>query len=294
MSRAPTSWLRAALLFVLVFITVPSALAAITLVEPGETPKAAADHGLLVIAVDTNMSINSVLIRREGSSIGGELVRDLHKGRSLRLYSLPAGRYAWRQLRPLARYIFDLSGEDEFTFTVEAGTITYPGDLIFRARTVDDVTFHMSNRGLGVIDWLQAEHSTLFARHRFHYSGHYPDPFPEHYRSLLATRGGKKPDDTQLRLPPGPGPLPLPVKELWRDARVVNARMNPRGDMVAVHVHPEEGRWLIELIDLAAGTATTLATSNVAFGNVDRPHQHRRGRAADGDPHADPAQGCGG
>lgn len=235
-------------------------------VKPGQVPELEADEGLLVVGVDANMAISRVKVRKDGAVFGGGDMKDLPEGRSLRLYALPAGRYEWAQLKPFSDLTYDLRDEPEFEFVVEAGRINYAGDLQFRAKTVDDSSFHVSNRGLGVIDWLKKEHPRLYADYALVYTGHYPDPFPEFYRDVVARSGADPATDTKFRAPPEPGKLPLPVRALWKDDRVLMARINPAGDLIAVHVHTSEKRWDVELVDLAAGTVSTLATSNVPFG----------------------------
>jgi len=237
-------------------------------VKPGQVPELEADEGLLVVGVDANMPISRVKVRKDDAVFGGGDMKDLPEGRSLRLYALPAGRYEWAQLKPFSDFTYDLRDEPEFEFVVEAGKINYAGDLQFRARTVEDSAFHVSNRGLGVSDWLKKEHPRLYADYALAYTGHYPDPFPEFYRDVVARSGTEPATGTKFRAPPKPGKLPLPVRALWKDDRVLMARINPAGDLIAVHVHAAEKRWDVELADLAAGTVSVLATSNVPFGNI--------------------------
>ena len=235
-------------------------------VKPGQVPELEAGEGLLVVGVDTNMPISRVRVRKDDAVFGAGDMKDLPEGRSLRLYALPAGRYEWAQLKPFSFLTYDLRDEPEFEFVVEAGKINYAGDLQFRANTFTDSSFHVSNRGLGVIDWLQKEHASLYRDYKLSYTGHYPDPFPEFYREVVAKAKAGPAGDTSFRAPPKPGKLPLPVRSLWKEDRVLMARINPAGDLVAVHVHVSEKRWDVELVDLAAGTVSTLATSNVPFG----------------------------
>ena len=237
-------------------------------VRPGQVPDLEADEGLLVVGVDSNMPISRVRMRKDGALFGNGDMKDLPEGRSLRLYALPAGRYEWAQLKPFSNFSYDLRDEPEFEFMVEAGKINYAGDLQFRAKTVNDSSFHVSNRSLGVIDWLKKEHPRLYADYALAYTGHYPDPFPAFYREVVAGSRREPATDTKFLAPPKPGKLPLPVRTLWKESRVRMARINPSGDLIAVHVHTSEKRWDVEMVDLAAGTVSTLATSNVPFGSL--------------------------
>ncbi len=237
-------------------------------VKPGKIPELEAGEGLLVVGVDSNMPLSRVRVRKDKAAFGAGDMRDLPEGRSLRLYALPAGRYEWAQLKPFSFFSYELGADPEFEFVVEAGKINYAGDLQFRARTFGSSTFHVANRALGVIDWLKQEHPTVYANYPLAYTGYYPDPFPAFYREVVAKAGVEPGTDTRLRAPPKPGKLPLAVRALWKEDRVQTARINPAGDLIAVHVRVSEKRWDVELVDLAANSVITLATSNVAFGTI--------------------------
>lgn len=257
-----------ALLLVCVSLACAPALARLHHVKPGKVPELEAGEGLLVVGVDTNMPISRVRVRKDDAVFGAGDMKDLPEGRSLRLYALPAGRYEWAQLKPFSYFTYDLRKEPEFEFVVEAGKINYAGDLQFRAKTFTDSSLHVSNRGLGVIDWLKKEHPRIYTDYPLTYTGHYPDPFPEFYREVVAKAGVEPATGTKFHAPPKPGKLPLAVRALWKEDRVLMARINPAGELIAVHVHTSEKRWDVELVDLAAGTVSVLATSNVPFGFI--------------------------
>jgi len=238
------------------------------LIKPGAMPDLEAGEGLLVVGVDSNMPLVRVKVRKDNATFGGGDMKDLPEGRSLRLYALPAGRYEWSQLRPLRHLNFDLRSDPEFEFVIEPGRINYAGDLQFRASTVRESTFHIANRSLGVIDWLKKEHPQVYTAYELTYTGHYPDPFPAFYRGVVEKAGAEPARDLALSPPPKPAALPLAVRALWKEDRVLSARINPAGTLVAVHVKAADKRWDVELVDLAAGSATRLATSNVAFGDI--------------------------
>ncbi|PPJ42529.1 MULTISPECIES: prolyl oligopeptidase family serine peptidase [unclassified Pseudoxanthomonas] len=238
------------------------------LIKPGTVPTLKADEGLLVVGIDSNMPLVRVKVRKDNAVFGGGDMKDLPEGRSLRLYALPAGRYEWSQLRPVRYFTYDLRNEPEFEFVIEPGRINYAGDLQFRARTIRDSRFHIANRSLGVIDWLKKEHPQVYAGYELTYTGHYPDPFPAFYRDVVRSAGNAPVVDAPLAAPPKPATLPLPVRTLWKEDRVLSARINPAGTLVAVHVHSTEKRWDVELVDLMAGTVSTLASSSSAFGGI--------------------------
>lgn len=238
------------------------------LIKPGTVPTLSAGEGLLVVGIDSNMPLVRVKVRKDNATFGGGDMKDLPEGRSLRLYALPAGRYEWSQLRPLRYLNYDLRRDPEFEFVIEPGRINYAGDLQFRAKTVRDSTFHIANRSLGVIDWLKKEHPQVYAAYALTYTGHYPDPFPAFYREVVEKARAEPARDLVLAPPPKPAALPLAVRALWKEDRVLRARINPAGTLVAVHVKAADKRWDVELVDLVAGSATRLATSNAAFGDI--------------------------
>ena len=178
---------------VVALLVLMAALAALPaharLIKPGAMPTLEPGEGLLVVGIDSNMPLVRVKVRKDNAVFGGGDMKDLPEGRSLRLYALPAGRYEWAQLRPLRYLNYDLRNEPEFEFVIEAGRINYAGDLQFRAKTVNDSTFHVANRSLGVIDWLKKEHPQVYASYDLAYTGHYPDPFPTFYRSVVEKAG---------------------------------------------------------------------------------------------------------
>jgi dipeptidyl aminopeptidase/acylaminoacyl peptidase len=237
-------------------------------VDPGEIPRLDPDEGLLVLAVDANMDVDAVKVRRVEGLFGTEKISDLPEGRSFRLFVAKAGNYAWTEIRPFHDLWFDLRKADhlDFNFKVRAGTISYPGDFVFRGGELEDVKFHVSNRSLGAIDWLARKHPALYARYALEYSGSDPDPFPAFYREQVEAAAGT--EKGALRAPPKPGRMPLAVRDLWKDSRVVQARMNSAGDLIAVEVRKAEDDWSLELVDLEAGAVSVIARSDVEFGGV--------------------------
>lgn len=261
-------WKRGMAALLVLVAVVAGAPAYARAIKPGTVPALKADEGLLVVGIDSNMPLVRVKVRKDNATFGGGDMKDLPEGRSLHLYALPAGRYEWSQLRPLRYLNYDLRNEPEFEFVIEPGRINYAGDLQFRAKTVNDSTFHIANRSLGVIDWLKKEHPQVYASYALTYTGHYPDPFPAFYRGVVEKAGAEPARDLALAPPPKPGALPLAVRALWKEDRVLRARINPAGTLVAVHVKVADKRWDVELVDLVAGSATRLATSNRAFGSI--------------------------
>jgi dipeptidyl aminopeptidase/acylaminoacyl peptidase len=233
-------------------------------IEPGEVPRLDADEGLLVVAIDSNIPLESVKLRREDAILGAGTLRNIPVGRSYRVFVAEAGDYEWAQLRPFRDFWFDFRDKPGNDFRVEAGRISYAGDLVFRAAALQDTDWYVTNRGLGAIDWLRRTHPALYDRHDVVYSGRDPDPFPAFYRDI-ANDAAAEATDGALRAPPDPGALPLPVRTLWKDSRVLQARMNGAGDLIAIEVRKGERHFAIDLVDLVEGTVSSIAASDVEF-----------------------------
>lgn len=247
-----------------------AAQARIKAVDPGELPELAPDEGLVVVAVDSNVPLHDVRFIKDGKVLGSGVMKHLEAGRSFGLYVASAGVYEWREAELFFGWKYKLSDDPEFTFKVEPGKITYAGDLLFRPLAGWRADVSVSNRGLAAIDWLQTQHPALYARYPLVYSGHYPDPFPAFYRQARASHAGASaPESVALKPPPSPGTLPLAVGTLWKPDRIVQASLNPTGNLLALHVRESDDAWGVELVDLAAGTATSISRSPVAFDSME-------------------------
>jgi dipeptidyl aminopeptidase/acylaminoacyl peptidase len=239
-------------------------------VDPGEVPVLEPGEGLLVMAVDTDADLQSVRLNKDGQLFGAGMMTHLSAGRSYRLFVAPAGDYTWNKVEFLSNYFVKLRDDPEFKFKVEPGRIIYPGDLLFRPKTLWRVEAAMTNRGLAAIDWLQQQHPGVYARYEFAYSGHYPDPFPAFYRAARASHPEAKPaNEVVLKAPPAPGKLPIAVKTLFRQGRIREASLNPRGDLLALHVREDDKDFRIVLVDLPANTSSVLATSALPFEDIE-------------------------
>lgn len=227
-------------------------------VDPGEVPQLDVDEGLLVVGVDTDTAIEALRIQRRGRP-SASLIRHIEPGATLHLYSLPAGDYYFDHLSMGSQgyWQYQLDDDPEFAFTVRAGRINYPGDLVFREEGFMRAQLRLSNRGLRAIDWLDATHPALRDR-PFAYSGLYPDPFPAFYRDELKKLGkavGAKVPAARVALPDDK--TPIAVESLWKPGRIERVRMNAAGDLVAEVTH-EGDNWSVDLVNLARHTRVAL------------------------------------
>ncbi len=246
----------------------PSA-SAMNRIDPGESPTLGPDEGLVVVAVDTPIPLESVHVRKDGGKMfGAGVLSRLPEGRSLRLYKAPAGRYEWNRISTLSGY-YSVGDDVEYDFEVKSGRINYAGDLVFRPENFWRATIHVANRGLRALDWLQAEHAGVLAGVPFEYTGLYPDPFPAFLRERLAATGAKQAPWPDLAKPPEPKRLPIAPEDLWSPERVVLAELNPSGSLLALQLR-EDGKqsWVVDIVDLASGESQRVARSEFEFDEV--------------------------
>lgn len=270
---AGQSWrhaLRGACALVCVFACVAPAMARMQLVKPGEIPVLAANEGMVLMAVDTSQELSRVALNKDGKVLGAGVMTQIQPGRSYRLYVAPVGDYAWKKItvqsNTMMSFGYNLEDSDEFRFHVEAGRITYPGDLLFRPTGYWHSDIGMVNRALAAMDWLQATHPGL-QQVQLVYSGHYPDPFPAFYRQLQA-RVQAPASEPALPAPPAPSNLPVAAEVMLRPGRLRSAHLNAAGDLLALETYEGKEKWQIEMIDLAEGSRSVLATSITPFDDV--------------------------
>lgn len=255
---------RLALLLVSCMVAMDAS--ALRKVDPGEIPKLRQGEGLLVLSVDTSSRISSVRVSKPGG--GDSMLTYLEGGRTLQLYAAPEGEYGWKELTILtgrAGMRYQLGKNPEFKFKVHPGKITFAGELIVRLESLYRVRFHISNRTLPVIDWLEIAHPALYRSYPLEFSGHYPDPFPAFYRAERAALPMRPSGELNSGLAaPKPASLPLPPRTLWAASRVQAIALSPNGELLAESNWLREGVWSLKLIDLEAGAEQVLQTT--AFG----------------------------
>jgi dipeptidyl aminopeptidase/acylaminoacyl peptidase len=196
----------------------------------------------------------------------------LDVGRTIQLYAVPEGQYEWRELTLRTGYAgirYQFGTNPEFGFRVHAGKITYAGELIVRATSLWRVNFHISNRTLPVIDWLETAHPALYRDYQLTFSGHYPDPFPQFYRAERAASATSAADLNEGRTAPKPAHLPLTPKTLWAPGHVEDIALSPNGELLAESNWIREGVWALRLIDLKAGVEQILGTSAFAYDELE-------------------------
>lgn len=236
------------------------ALAGADLVEPGELPKLRADQGFLLLAVDTPMKMHSATVNEPGRILGAANLRKLEAGSTHALYLVDAGRLAWTEVRPYFNWKLKLTDSESFSFEVRPGVINYPGDLVVDTKGPWVSDLGLYNRSLPALQWLQTHHPQLLAAHELQYRGHYPDPYPAWYLTLPRPADGiSAPAVPQASFAVGA----LSPELLWQPTSLRSLSLSPDGRFLALHLRPDpqQDRWQIDIIDLAAGQRRQLATS---------------------------------
>lgn len=267
MGNLPSKGVMRVLLLLLAALTACPAAAAIREVRADERVVVPQGSGLLLVAVDSERALQSVSIRRSDALLGSETLRALPAGTTKRLYLVPAGSYRWTNVREGGTR-YQMSDDDEYSFTVSAGVVNYPGHLVYRSLDERRVLAHVANRGLLAMDWLRQTHAQLARDHAFEYRGHYPDPFPAFYREHGAPAAGPVTPPGPL---PAPGPLPLPVDVLWKPIELELVGLNPGGDIVATverSKRDDETRWILRLIDLRGEESRLVLESPVEITRI--------------------------
>ena len=139
---------------------------ALSSVRSGSDPNLDADEGLLLVAIDTNIPLTAVHVRKDGKMLAAGVLANLPTGRTFRLYSAPAGKYRWSEIAVFSSYRYRFSNLPEYEFEVKPGRITYVGDLVFRPTGYFGADIHLANRGLAALDWLDVETNTDMAEFR--------------------------------------------------------------------------------------------------------------------------------
>jgi dipeptidyl aminopeptidase/acylaminoacyl peptidase len=245
------------------------AFAAIREIAPGSDPALQPDEGLLLVEADADVDLNWLQVARLGADGDDfDALRDTKPGVTARLLAVPAGRYAWRAVGPHTGKRYTFGSEDVEAFDVAPGRITYPGDMVIRAKA-DGVIFEKANRGLRALDWLEAQHPQLARSTPLVYSGHYPDPFPAFYARERAALPAAGTDLSAVAAPPAAGRLPLSPLDLWHYRRIDSASLNPAGDLVAEAVHENDALWAVEVVDLRTHARTRLSEGTTRIAALD-------------------------
>ena len=231
------------------------------LVKPGQVPELQAGEGLVLMAVDTPMALDSATLNLNGRTFGGGVLSRMEPGTSYRLFVADAGEYRWTQVRPFtyAGIRYDLRDEDTLTFRTQPREISYPGDLLFRPTGLYSADIRMVNRSLAALDWLHQQHPAVLHKYGMQFAGQYPDPFPDFFRKQVAQRPLGWASAVEMPAPPAATALALDPALLFKHGQVGDAVLNASGDLLAMLLRKGEQDWRVVAVDLRGGRSSVVA-----------------------------------
>ncbi len=100
-------------------------------VARGSIPNLGAGQGLVVLVVDTNLPLNSLVFTRSGK-LESVTLETADRGLSAHVLRAPVGRYELTGFRTPQAAFDEASEGRRLCFEVTAGEIAYPGHLVFR------------------------------------------------------------------------------------------------------------------------------------------------------------------
>jgi dipeptidyl aminopeptidase/acylaminoacyl peptidase len=256
---------RALITLILLTLSIATAHASIREVDPGETVRLDADEGLLAIRVDSDSALAALRIQRNGS-LSASLLKDIKPGIRSQLYAVSAGDYHFDHLsiNSQGNWQFKLADDARLRFTVKAGVVNYPGDLVFRSAGGLQATIELLNHGLRAIDWIAAVHPSMRSV-PFAYCGAFPDPFPEFY---AARAQGHDPAPAEDATSPTSAKTPFDAELLWQAGRIRRMRINGAGDLIA-ELAKDKDVWSVNLINLAQSATVQLIRTEGEITSLD-------------------------
>jgi len=152
---------------------------------PGVDPGLRPGEGLLVLDLDSDVRISSL------ACSGVLAAHDLPPGEHLVLLAIDAGSYRWNRVAfgLDGMLLLDFRRTEPWSFRVEAGRISYPGQLVFRGAgrlwTERRLEARNINRSAMVFQRLRKLYPELLARYSIRYTGRHRDDFLERYTAAL-------------------------------------------------------------------------------------------------------------
>ncbi len=233
--------------------------------EPVELP---AGHGGVLVVVNSGHALESIWLERADGA-GREKYMSFPIGTSLRVLTLPPGRYAWSRLRVKrggdARS-FDVRLEAPMVapFEVEAGVIAYAGDLDVSASLAGWwVAVESQDRLARALQLFEQEYPGVRARLPLRWKGDSPDRFIELLDAARGTRdvGALSAElvaaaRRQLQTEVDPT-LVAAVQELFPAEVIDRVEANPAGTRVLVS-RSRQARTTAQIVDTATRKAVAI------------------------------------
>lgn len=150
-----------------------------------------ADQGYLLISIDTNRSLKSVRIYGKQDFVLTQ--DDVQSGTNYILLPLEAGNYYIDkvEVNDWMSYRFE---EDNWSFKIEKGLISYVGDFVFqgRGRWSRVANVELENNSSSAYEFMMENFSNILASRQIRYRGPGSDEFFEFIESIESTEEGKE------------------------------------------------------------------------------------------------------
>jgi dipeptidyl aminopeptidase/acylaminoacyl peptidase len=148
-------------------------------VEPGSKPALAADEGLALFDINSDIELKRIRLDRIGSFFSFPKMEDLAAGKYTRLLRLPAGDYEFTKFETAFGY-WQFDGVRNSKFHVEPGKINYVGVVRFAAGSAWGYrSLAIENSALNSMRNLERDYPGMGATYPWHYTGESPDPYLE-------------------------------------------------------------------------------------------------------------------
>lgn len=146
-------------------------------------------QGMVVLVIDSDVSFQRLKFKRPGDVFETVAAMDVPSGRSVRFISLPPGSYYWDRIEfetsyNFSHYVDFNDGSENLTFTVQAGKISYPGDLLIHRASSGNYAVKELDHAAMVLSDINEQEKDLIAKYGIAYTGKGRDKFYEYYDSL--------------------------------------------------------------------------------------------------------------
>jgi hypothetical protein len=157
--------------------------------DPGDEVRLDAGDGLLVLPINNEFGVDTLHIEHEDGAFGDVTVKNLDRGRNLRLIALAAGHYRFASSDLLPGHSrgwdTDMPQTDAMRFSIEAGRLNYAGDFGISVSNIAvhqwraDVSFQFEriDRALATMGDVDTTYPGLRKRFAWRDTVSAPDPF---------------------------------------------------------------------------------------------------------------------
>lgn len=238
-------------------------------IEPGDKISLNSDEGLALFVVDSDGSLTNIRIDMIGAIFTAPMLKKLEIGRSLRLLKLAQGEYQFDQAQLVFGFnslLWDVKDLPNRRFKIEAGKLNYVGDLKVSGQLYWR-EMSVRNGGLRAFDELERLFPGLANQYVWRYTGEYPDPFIEFYKTQLAEHPEPKNLDDPEIVRPSVAQRDL-AGLLFRKETVSQVQLSPSGRHV-LEYRQEGNVFNVYLTDLKTSSRRILVSAPRALQSAD-------------------------